>query len=1147
LSLDDSSHPDTRLLGAFAAGALDSDELDRVAEHLEQCKTCCAQIDGIVSGDGLVGRLRKTTTLAMDRPRDPAEGRRQGLAMRRWIQRDLAPTLAGARPSEGPAPPREVANYEIIREVGRGGMGVEYLARHRALRRFVALKMILTGGFASEAELQRFQREAELAARVQHPNIVQVYEAGVHEGRPFLAMEWVSGITLADRMGPDPWSPDDAARLVETLALAIEAAHRKGVIHRDLKPSNILLETEAGSGPVGPLAGAVPKVADFGLALPIEGGNRLTLTGLTVGTPEYMAPEQATSGATVGPAADVYALGAVLYQLLTGRVLFVADTPIEMLQALISHEPVSPRRLRPSLPRDLETIVLKAIEKEPARRYATADAMAEDLRRFLASEPILAQPPTALTRLVKWARRRPSLAALTAALAVVTLIAFFVITALWVEAARARDRASEAARDAQQRSHAERRARYQVAVAAAAAELELNNLDAARDFLEAAPEEHRNWEWSHFAAQLDNAQTVFRPEDGSVAVLALAPSGGRLAYSVNGGRDVRVRAPSALADLAVFRGHDARVASIAFSPDGSLVAAGAIDGTVRVWGIGGNRRVAILAEHGGVVSKLYFSPDGSRLVGFVEGGDARLWDLADGRRLAAFRASDIDISRNGGRMVTIDKDKAHIRDATDGRVLRELAAPQEKLRCAAFSPDGRRVATGSLHPANVIRLWEVDGEGPPVILAGHKNSVMWLAFSPDGRTLASTSRDRTVRLWDTSSSKAVAVLRGHRGEVRDVVFSADGRRLVTAAFDRTARVWDTTEGNALGVFRCTASRIGEFTVSRRGSAVAMADEGGAVSYWDIEEAMRGRLLMGHTSYVYDVAISPDGRTVASAAWDGTVRLWDTTQGREISILRHGDSAVTAVAFSPEGRRVASVARDGLVHAWDPTTGVQVWSRQLTPRRGNLVEYRIAFGLRGDLLAATGGGDRCVGLFDATTGEPSTSLAGHETEVSDVVFSPDGTRIASADWGGTVRFWSTSRSTPVAKLQAHDERIYRIAFSPDGRLLATSSQDRTVRLWVVATRGHIATLRHGTLAYGLAFNSDGTRLATACDDGIVRLWDVATFGKVAELRGHGEYVHAVAFSPNGDRLISGSGDYDVRIWSSRRSGPSGPFADRPEIK
>ncbi len=1081
LTADAPLHPDMRLLRDFAAGALDGHELDRVVEHLEQCGTCRAEVDGIATGDGLLDRLRQAATLAEGRPADHTERRRRAWALRRRIHRDSSPSAVSTAEPGLPIPPQDVANYEILREVGRGGMGVVYLARHRGLRRLVALKMILAGGFASEAERQRFQREAELAARVQHPNIVQVYEAGVHDGHPFLAMEWVSGITLADRIGPDPWPWHDAARLMETLALAIDAAHRKGVIHRDLKPSNILLQTDADVEPVGLLAGAVPKIADFGLARPIDGGDGLTSTGLTLGTPEYMAPEQANSGAAAGPGADVYALGAVLYQLLTARLPFMADTPIEILQALTTTEPVAPRRLRPSLPRDLETIVLKAIEKEPARRYATAGSMAEDLHRFLVGEPILAHAPTALTRLVKWAKRRPSLAALTVTSAVVTVVAFTGITALWVDATRARDRARAAAREAETRGDAERRALYQVAVAAAASELELNNLEAAQDLLEAAPEEYRNWEWQHFAAQLENAQTVFRTNEGRVSVLGLAPSGKLLAYATSGSHDVRVRVPGAPADLAVLRGGAGEVTSIAFSPDGSLLAVGATDRTVRVWSFTDSREAAVLAHHLDAPLRLVMAPDGSRLVACCKGGNARVWELAGGRCLADIKALDAQFSPDGRRLLTVHAGTVHLRDATTGESLRQWADPQQAFSCAVLSPDGRRMATGSIHPANRVCLWDVDREGSLVVLEGHKNTVFGLVFSHDGRMLASTSADKTVRLWDTmsdSQSGVVAILRGqHRSAWKRIWPSAqtdDGSswRAPDRTCPRLGYAVEVTQFDppSLGAPIATA----ETAVSQDGSAVAMADETGAISFWFVDDSMRAGLLTGHTGYVYDVAISRDGRTVASAAWDGTVRLWDAEEGRESLVLRHSGPAVTAVAISPDGRQVVSIAQDGVIRIWDSVTGRLARSRQLSGRRDQLVEYRIAYSPLGGLLAATGGHDKLVQLIDANTGELAANLAGHETEVSDAAFSPDGTRIASADCGGTVLFWTTADSVSMATIKAHDDLIHRIAFSPDGGVLATASQDRTVRLWDITTRRQLATLRHGTVVFGLAFNPDGTR-------------------------------------------------------------------------
>jgi eukaryotic-like serine/threonine-protein kinase len=289
LTADNTIHPDAGRLREFATGALENDEQDWIAQHLGGCEACGAAVDGLLAEDCFLDRLRLAQTVALDRPEGDVERQRAVRALRREVRRSSSdvPDPAGSSPEL----PGQVGDYVIIRDVGRGGMGVVYQARHRELRRLVALKMILSGGFASESQRERFRREAELAARVQHPNIVQVYEVGLHDGRPFLAMEWVDGGTLAGRISGDPWPQHEAAGLIETLARAIDAAHRRGVVHRDLKPSNILLQLDHGSDSNGPLAGATPKVADFGLARALDGQRGLTSTGLALGTPEYMAPE----------------------------------------------------------------------------------------------------------------------------------------------------------------------------------------------------------------------------------------------------------------------------------------------------------------------------------------------------------------------------------------------------------------------------------------------------------------------------------------------------------------------------------------------------------------------------------------------------------------------------------------------------------------------------------------------------------------------------------------------------------------------------------------------------------------------------------------------------------------------------------------
>jgi serine/threonine protein kinase len=301
-----------------------------------------------------------------------------------------------------PAP--SVPGYEILAELGRGGMGVVYQARQTALDRNVALKMILAGAHAGTEERRRFQAEAEAAARLQHANIVQVYEVGEAGGLHYFSLEFCPGGSLADRLRGEPLPSRDAARLTETLARAVQAAHAAGIVHRDLKPANVLLGADG-----------TPKISDFGLAKRMDGQPGQTASGALVGTPSYMAPEQAGGRSKdVGPATDVYALGAILYELLTGRPPFRAANPLDTLLLVVSEEPVPPSRLQPGVARDLEAVALKCLEKDPARRYPTAHDLAEDLRRFGTGEPVRARPVSSLERGLRWARRHPAAAGLLA-------------------------------------------------------------------------------------------------------------------------------------------------------------------------------------------------------------------------------------------------------------------------------------------------------------------------------------------------------------------------------------------------------------------------------------------------------------------------------------------------------------------------------------------------------------------------------------------------------------------------------------------------------------------------------------------------------------------------------------------------------------
>jgi len=1050
-----------------------------------------------------------------------------------------------------PAPGTHVryfGDYELIEELGRGGMGVVYKARQISLNRPVALKMIRSAALASEDELRRFQNEAEAVATLDHPHIVPILEVGNHDGQRYFSMKLIGGSSLDKKLADYIANPRASARLLKQAAEAVHHAHQRGILHRDLKPANILLD-EHGE----------PYVTDFGLAKRVVGDSELTHSGAIVGTPAYMAPEQASGRrGAVTTSSDVYSLGAILYALLTGRAPFKGDSIDETLEQVRSASPAPPSKLNPRAPRDLEVICVKCLEKEPARRYASAEALDDDLGRYLAGEPIAARPIGVLERGWLWCRRNPRLAAAIGTTAA-ALVAVAVLSLLYAD--RQSEIAKQKTRLAEQQTRLANEQADNVRKQAAATQRitrladdlakEGANVKGSLEEARRASQELRtekNWsEQLRYDAEINLA---FRDYEGNNIALAsrrlseLVPS--RPGDGDHRGFEWHYLLAALHPEVRALN-HGGLVSSVVFSPDGRRIASGGWEKTVRIWDAATGRELETLRGHEDIVWAVAFSPDGRRLASASSDKTVRVWDAATGRELAAFhghqdRVASVAFSPDGRRLASASSDKTvRIWDAETGQEIRTLKGHAWWVISVVFSPDGRRLASAS-HD-KTVRIWDAATGSELLTLGGDEDVVWGVAFSPDGRRLASAGGDKTVRIWDAAAGRELVALRGHQDAVKFVAFSPDGRRLASASSDKTVRIWDAATGHELETVRGHVHPVSAVAFSPDGRRLASAGDT-TVRIWDAAIGHELVMLRGHAGAVRAVAFSPDGRRLASGG-DTTVRIWDAATGAELAALRGHQGIVFSVAFSPDGRRLASAGTDRTVRIWDADLG-----RELMRFAGHEREVNfVAFSPDGRRLASASR-DKTVRTWDTATGRALTVFRGHQDQVTSVAFSPDGRRIASASWDKTVRIWDAATGDERAVLRGHENWAWAVAFSPDGRRVASASYDSTVRIWDAATGHELETLRghlHAVLA--VAFSPDGRRIASASYDKTVRIWDAATGRELTAFREHEDGVHpvsCVAFSPDGRRLASVTGgEKAVHIWDGSAVRPEA-FARRDAL-
>ncbi len=1110
---------------------------------------------------------------------------------------------APGAPGSAVSPPlQQLGDFRIIREIGRGGMGVVYEAEQVSLGRHVALKVLPHAALADARHKARFEREAKAAAKLHHTNIVPVFGVGEHDGLPYYAMQFIQGLGLHEviaelrRMQPGSgpgapgwsaspgapgetrtppyrrWAADRAAnaanvarsllsrrfdatpqvtedarpnegsgpreapteasltpvsfldgsslssssvlfpgqgepfhqsetgkasywrsvaRIGVQVANALDHAHSQGVLHRDIKPSNLLLDTQ----------GTV-WITDFGLAKTTDQDN-LTSPGDVLGTFRYMPPERFNGQGDAR--SDLYSLGLTLYELLTLQPAFNEADRTKLIHQVCHDEPRRPRKLNRGVPRDLETIVLKAIARDPARRYQSAAEMAGDLRRFEEDRPIRARRVSEAERFWRWCRRNPVPAVLAAA---VVLLLVIVAVGASVSAVRFRDIAQ---REQRARADADQ-ALVQIYVA--------NGTRCADD-------------GDQYGALLWFAEAL-RKEEGDPEREEVHRR--RLALVLRQGPQLeQAWARSASSHFASFSPDGRRV----LTPDSRSPSRGA----ARVWDIRTGEPISPPMEHAGDVHKASFSPDGRWVVTAGIDGTARVWDATSGAPITppclhGQRVNDVVFSPDGRRFVTASHDKtARVWDAKTGEPITPPLPHEDVVQQASFSPDGQHVATAS--DDSTAQVWDATTgkRAGPALKHGSQLQGAW--FSPDGRQILTASNDRSARLWDSATGQPLARPMMHQGQVYHAAFSPKGDRIVTASHDTTARLWDARTGELMTRPLQHASRVSYAVFSPDGKQVATASEDGVARVWDAVTGEPRTTALRDNSDMRQVHFSADGRRLLTAG--ATTRIWRLTEGEGRQVLKHAQ-AIHWAGFSPDGRCVLTASSDRTAQLWDAVT-----AKPLAAFKHQEAVSQAVFSPDGRRVL-TACGDGTARIWDATTGAEVVPALKHQPNVQQAQFSPDGACIVTAGEDGTARLWDAATGSPLGQPMSHKESILAASFSPDGRRIVTASFDGSARVWDAVT-GHALTsplhLGAGYVVYHAVFSPDGRLVATAAGsmqgkEGFARLWDAATGQPLAQplaqplgpsFAHNAAYVFRVAFSPDGRRVLTAGSDSTAQVWDA----------------
>jgi WD40 repeat protein len=1095
---------------------------------------------------------------------------------------DMTPAAIGTRV-------KYFGDYELLDEIARGGMGIVYRARQVRLNRIVALKMILAGRFAGATDIQRFYMEAEAAAKLDHPGIVPIFEVGEHDGHHFFSMRFVEGESLARRIADGPLAARAAAELVRNVAEAIQFAHSQGVIHRDLKPANILLGQDGQT-----------QVTDFGLAKCIQGDSQLTATGQILGTPGYMPPEQAAGRMTeVRATADVYSLGAILYATLTGRAPFQADNPLDTVMQVLEREPVAIRQLNPTVPRDLETICLKCLEKDRRKRYPTAQALADELGRWLRGEPIVARPVGNLVRSGKWIRRHPTVSGLLAAVILTMLAGSAVSTWFGIQSQFAAKSEAEARRDAdEKRRLAERLAEDngRLAEAERTANLTLRVFNARLQLDKALIQ----LEQGHVIDGLfDLTDALDGPSDDLQEVVRA-----NLALWQSKLHRLQGEQKYDTAVTGIATAHDRKRAALLFARDGSHV------GECRLWDIERQQPIGEQLILSSLEPQIKFTAaslllDQATLLAATSRGVLHRWNLETGqsvgvpvqippaKQVRSTAAIDhLAVSPDGSRLLAASRQK-RIAWLLDPKTLQPVSEPLTTkgwISCVGFSADSATMLLGlgggeGYVQRGAVLLWNARTGEPMGDPLPHPGQVLSLDTNHQGTLLAIGGSDRSIVMWDLTTRLPTGVKFAHDAPVTRVRFSPSDPLLVSADADGTIQFCDPHSSHQPGSRLPERVPVTDLAFGSLGKTLLTASADGIIKSWQVGTGWEPDQQWSLPGLVSRVVVDETQRT-AQIAWHGSttepgaLQTWDVAIAKPIGAPRSLGKPNSAVVTSPDLHWAVSwqAQTDAgkpnfvqQVELWDVSAGtsqtISLAPANPLPATGTEVApaIRMIFfaefspGSRYLLIAALPivGPQGRIWIYDTVAGnlvgEPlpyvhPTNPRALEQGMRLPLFRFDraGKNVLCADLEGA-NVWSLETAEKVFSGPKLADFARDLAFSSNGELIAIAAGREVITVSPIDARASepapIQRLPHASVVTTVAFSPQGNLLATGSDDRVVRLWNTATGDVDGKHLVHSARITRVIFNPQGTRLAVAC-DRDIFLWDVSTRERVGPAIQHP---